>query len=157
MSDSDEKPFSVTDRRHFTADGRPREEDEEKTAPAATPANAAAPDSEGPVAESATPEPPPGEEADRRPQTRAAGGPVEFREFLLSLGAQAGLLLSGGGEGGGEDEAAALEGARQIIGILEMLHDKTEGRRTGEETRVLEDMLFQLRMAFVERSRATKR
>ncbi len=150
MSESDEKPFSVSDRRHFTPEGRPREEPGET--PATGPEATAEPEAAGKeprAAEAAAG--PPSEERPRRP-----AGPIDFGAFVLSLGAQAGLLLSGAGEAGAEglDEDAALDGARQIIDILEMLQDKTQGRRTEQETRVLEDLLFQLRMAYVERQRS---
>ena len=46
----------------------------------------------------------------------------------------------------------ALAGARQIVAILEMLKDKTEGRRTADEDALLDELLFQLRMAYVERN-----
>jgi hypothetical protein len=38
-----------------------------------------------------------------------------------------------------------------------MLKDKTEGRRTPEEGRVLDELLFQLRMAYVQRQEARSR
>ena len=38
--------------------------------------------------------------------------------------------------------------------ILEMLSDKTEGRRTPQEDEVLKGLLYELRMAYVEKSRA---
>jgi hypothetical protein len=47
----------------------------------------------------------------------------------------------------------ALEGVQSIIAILEMLKDKTEGRRSSAEDALLDDLLFQLRMAFVEAAR----
>jgi hypothetical protein len=72
----------------------------------------------------------------------------------MSLGAQAGMLLSGEGLPEGMDPGAALEGAGSVIAILEMLKDKTEGRRTSAEDALLDDLLFQLRMAYVERTRA---
>jgi hypothetical protein len=37
-----------------------------------------------------------------------------------------------------------------------MLKDKTEGRRTADEDALFGELLFQLRMAYVERSRAGK-
>jgi hypothetical protein len=76
-------------------------------------------------------------------------GPVSFTAFVMSLGAQAGLLL-GGEEGAPPD----LNGAKWLISILEMLRDKTEGRRTAEETESLDAILYELRMAYVERTRA---
>ena len=47
----------------------------------------------------------------------------------------------------------ALAEARSLIGILEMLRDKTEGRRTPREEEVLEGLLYELRMAYVARAR----
>jgi len=35
-----------------------------------------------------------------------------------------------------------------------VLRDKTEGRRTEEEERILQGILYELRMAFVSRTRA---
>ena len=49
-----------------------------------------------------------------------------------------------------------LAGARQIVAILEMLKDKTEGRRTADEDALLAELLFQLRMAYVERARTVE-
>ena len=49
-----------------------------------------------------------------------------------------------------------LAGARQIVAILEMLKDKTEGRRTANEDALLAELLFQLRMAYVERARTVE-
>jgi hypothetical protein len=127
-----EKPFTVSDRRHFAPDGRPRE------------------DAEGAPAEPRQPE-----EAPRARPHPSPGTPVvaDFSQFLVSLGAQAGLLLSGGGRPEGMGDGEALEGAQSIIAILEMLKDKTEGRRSAAENAILEDLLFQLRMAFVEAAR----
>lgn len=131
----DEKPFSVSDRRHFTPDGQPREEAEESQA----------------AASSAEPSPASASSGERP----RAGGPVSFSQFLLSVGAQAGMLLAGSPTEG-HDEAGALEGARSLISILEMLRDKTEGRRTADEEQVLDGLLYELRLAYVERSRGAK-
>jgi hypothetical protein len=149
-----EKPFTVNDRRHFTPEGRAREE-EPGPAGAGT-GSAPAPEAARPRPEPSAPDvasPPAGESASSGPRRGGAdaGAPVEFAQFLLSLGAQASALL--GTERGAEGEADALEGSRQIISILEMLQGKTEGRRTGDESRILEELLFQLRMAYVERVR----
>ena len=55
----------------------------------------------------------------------------------------------------GASAAEGLQGARSIIAILEMLHDKTEGRRTAEESEILEGLLYELRLAYVARARVT--
>jgi hypothetical protein len=147
MSQS-EKPFSVSDRRHFTPDGQARDEgalDQPDPSPADAARAASPADAPGPVTEAA--------EEERKAR---AAGPADFGEFLLSLGAQAGMLLSQAGQPDAATAPEALAGARSIISILEMLRDKTEGRRTTEEDRVIEGLLFELRMAYVERSRAGK-
>lgn len=131
MSEKD-KPFTVSDRRHFTPDGQAKDQE-----PAEAPAGSAAEPATGTAA--APSEPPP-----------SPPRPVSLGEFALSLGAQAGMLLSGQGEDA-KDEPAALDAARQIISVLEMLQEKTAGNRTSEETRILEELLFQLRMAYVQR------
>jgi Domain of unknown function (DUF1844) len=135
MSQS-EKSFTVSDRRHFTPDGRPRDDASE----------------------------PQGEEqaAEARPRAAAPGpgqdseGPADFSHFLLGLAAQAGQLLAGQELPEGTTPEQALSGARSIIAILEMLKDKSEGRRTAEEDALVAELLFELRMAYVERTRAGK-
>lgn len=42
--------------------------------------------------------------------------------------------------------------ARYHIGVLEVLEQKTEGNRTGEESQLLTDMLHQARLAYVDAS-----
>jgi hypothetical protein len=66
---------------------------------------------------------------------------VTFASFVISLAAQAADFIGG--------EQKDLDGARQIISALEMLKDKTEGRRTDEESRILDAILFDLRLGFV--------
>jgi hypothetical protein len=146
MSESDEKPFTVNDRRHFTPEGTAREQPETTAAPAA---KEPAPPSPGP----SDPEAAPGTGAEP-PRRAAPAGPVDFSHFLLSLGAQAGALLSGAAAEEGLSGEDALAHAQSIIAILEMLEDKTRERRTPEEDRLLEDLLFELRMAFVQKRRA---
>ncbi len=136
-----EKPFNVSDKRHFTPDGRPRDTDLPERPADRVPRDDSAPGEAGTAGPSLSS----GE--------RGGSGPAEFGPFLLSLGAQAGMLLSSPQEKGANLDQA-LDGARAIISILEMLQNKTEGRRTEEEDRILEGLLFELRMAYVERTRA---
>ena len=125
----DKKPFAVKDRRHFTVEGEARGEADapERTSPA-------------------TPE-----ETLREPPPPAAGAPsLDFTGLLLSLAAQASLLLTGDPASGG---TPALAEARAMISLLEILEQKTEGRRTAEEDEVLRGILYELRMAYVTASR----
>ena len=132
------KSFTVKDRRHFTPDGRTRESDEPEAPKEAPSERPKAPEAAVPGAGSAS-------------VTGGAAGPVDFGQFLLSLGAQAGMLLGGPVEG--LEPGEALEEARSVIGVLEMLKDKTEGRRTPREDQVLDGLLYELRMAYVARAR----
>ena len=67
--------------------------------------------------------------------------PVSFSSFIISLATQAADFIGG--------EQKDLGAARQMISALEMLEDKSEGRRTEDETRIIQAVLFDLRMAFV--------
>ena len=128
-----EKPFTVSDRRHFTPEGRPRDDAEDAAPGPKRPTPPASPEASPP---------------------RRRGRPADFSQFLLTLAAQAGMLLCGEGLPEGTDPGEALEGARSVISILEMLKEKTEGRRTSAEETLLDELLFQLRMAYVEKTRA---
>jgi hypothetical protein len=143
MSD-DSKRFTVNDRRLFTREGEKREVEE--TPPAPPPEETT---SARPAAPSRSPLPPPPDLGPEPPGARQ----LDFVGLLISLGAQAGALLTGEpGPGGGQGRD--LAGARAIISLLEVLKEKTEGRRTAEEDEVLDSLLYELRMGYVAVSRA---
>jgi hypothetical protein len=126
----DKKPFTVTDRRHFNPEGESRPEAE--VAPETKPE---------PEAEAG------GIEDDDQ------GGPMiptDLPGLIVMFATQASMLLAPAAEDGPPD----VEGARAFIGLLEMLQEKTRGNRTPEEDRLLEDVLYQLRMAFVAQRRS---
>jgi hypothetical protein len=78
---------------------------------------------------------------------------VDFGTFVLSLGSSALVHL---GEINHPDTDQASENlllARQTIDLLAMLEEKTRGNLTGEETRFLSDLLADLRLKFVEKTR----
>ncbi len=134
----EKRTFSVKDRRAFTAEGEVRAQADEP-APAATPdAQSAAP-----------PEPEP--QGVPEASAEAVGGdddalPVDLAGFLMSLAAQGMQALM--------RQPPRLREARALVSILEMLEDKTRGRRTAEESDVLDTLLYQLRMGYLERQRA---
>jgi hypothetical protein len=81
-------------------------------------------------------------------------GPVDFGTFVLSLGSSALVHL---GEIQHPETAESKENlslARQTIDLLAMLEEKTAGNLTPEEARFLRDLLADLRLKFVEKSRA---
>ncbi len=78
---------------------------------------------------------------------------VDFGTFVLSLGSSALVHL---GEIQHPDTAEAKENlllARQTIDLLAMLQEKTKGNLTEPEARFLSDLLADLRLKFVEKSR----
>jgi len=52
----------------------------------------------------------------------------------------------------GERSALNLDGAAQMIEILALLDQKTRGNLTAEERQILEQVLYELRLRFVEAS-----
>ena len=86
----------------------------------------------------------------------AASGPaghpppsVTFSAFVLSLATQTADLIGG--------EHRDLGGAQQVISALEMLKDKTSGRLTDDESKMMDGVLFNLRMAFVASMKAAQK
>lgn len=163
--------FRVVDKRRFDADGEERNEgtDSAQTAagaaagvasdppPAADPgpsADAGASASDGPAAPSARdsagsePLPPPsGDEA------AGPGMAPSFSSLVLSLSTQALLCL---GEITESPEAAPqvdLVAGRHLIDLLGVLEEKTRGNLDTEEAALLEQILYDLRVRFVDISR----
>jgi hypothetical protein len=83
---------------------------------------------------------------------------ISFTQFVISLASSAAIHF-----GDFPDPATGtpadlnLEGASQMIEILELLEEKTRGNLTAEERQVLEQVLYELRLRFVEASGGGKR
>jgi hypothetical protein len=80
--------------------------------------------------------------------------PVEFTTFVLSLSHSALMHL---GEAPDPDTGGVVQKnlllARQTIDLIAMLEEKTKGNLTGDEERLLAQILFDLRMRYVEKSK----
>ncbi len=83
--------------------------------------------------------------------------PVDFGTFVLSLGSSALVHLGEIQHPQGEEATENLLLARQTIDLLAMLEEKTKGNLTEDEARVLRDVLADLRLKFVEKSRAAEK
>ena len=147
MSD-DKKSFTVSDRRHFTAEGRARETEPAFERPSAPP-----------------PPPPVDAEAHREPDdiddAPGADGeedlppfPADLLGLIGSLATQATVLLAGDPAARRAPAPPELEAVRSIIALLDVLHAKTANNRTPQEDRVLDAVRYELKMAFVARTRA---
>ncbi len=163
MSD-DKKSFTVSDRRHFTAEGRARE-----TEPAFDPAP---PPPREPEPKSAPPRQAGEDVSPARPGAFAAEGPdldddagldgeVDLPPFptdllglIGSLATQATVLLAGDPSTRRPPAPPELDAVRSIIALLDVLHAKTANNRDPQEDRVLDAVRYELKMAYVARTRA---
>ena len=141
MSDSEQKPnFTVTDRRSFS------EKAEAQSGPAAEVPSAGPPQpgSEPPSAENSRPEAGSGR----------ALPPADFSTFILSLGSSA-LIHLGELESPGESaKRRNLPMAKHSIDLLTLLREKTQSNLTPEEDKLLDSLLYDLRLRYVEAVKA---
>jgi hypothetical protein len=172
------KEFVVQDRRRFAPEGELRKEtevaEEEKTATppvqaAVPPAHQEAP--APPAAEAADDEelPPPPSAAEQQEQKDAyqasgkqidemiskAGNrenaPAEMTfERLVESFYMTALLQLGAIRQESEQPRVDILGARQTIDSLSLLQEKTKGNLTSREQTLLQNVLFELRMAWIE-------
>lgn len=155
---SDEEPrIKVTDRRMFTETGElrddfdasepepePQREQPVSSAPrpSAPPTREAPAGSAGAGAGSGASAPPPGYE-------KAARGP-QFLDLVAMLAEPAALFL-GDAAMPGQEPMEDLERARMHIDLLALLEDKCKGNLTEQEDAVLTDLVYRLRMRYVEK------
>ena len=141
MSDSEQKPgFTVTDRRSFSENGETQ----------------AGPSTEMPSARPSAP----GNESLSGDSSRPEAGseralpPADFSTFILSLGSSA-LIHLGEVEPPGETaQRRDLPMAKHTIDLLSLLREKTQSNVTPEEDKLLESLLYDLRLRYVEAVKA---
>jgi hypothetical protein len=139
-SENKQGGFTVTDRRAFTDAGEPRGAGEATPPQGAQPA---APGEDKPESTS------PGKSA----RDAAALPAVDFHTFVLSLGSSA-LLHLGELEHPDAGEAEKdLPLAKHTIDILAMLQAKTRGNLTPAEEKLMESLLYDLRLRYVNASK----
>jgi hypothetical protein len=78
---------------------------------------------------------------------------VDFATFVLSLSHSALLHLGEVGHPDTGEVEKNLSLARQTIDLLGMLEEKTRGNLTGDEERLIGQILFDLKMRYVEESK----
>ena len=126
--------IKVTDRRLFTADGEIREEFRDSVKPAD-------PNQPRPEPPKQTPPEPPKKERNA-PEADPAGESM-FMNLIELLVYQASVALG----------SQQLEGARQLIDIVDMLAEKTAGNLTPSEQEFLESRRGALKLAYVQRTK----
>ena len=160
------KEIKVTDKRIFTPEGELREEyrflDEKATATAAAPAPTPETPPPAPASQPA-PEPPRPGRSDPRtaaapaqeppldlPGTPPGFGAPTFYDLAAILAEPVALYL-GDLEMEGGETAENLEMARMHIDLLDVLRQKTVGNLTAQESAFLEDLLYRLRVRYVQK------
>ena len=128
------KGFTVQDRRRFSPDtGETRKDAPEETAAAAQPAADSL--QSGAAARESEQEPLPEN---------------NFSAFVISLSTQALMHLGEIANPMSGKVEIDVPVAKQMIDIVAMLKDKTRGNLNASEDRLMEDILFDLRMKYVE-------
>jgi hypothetical protein len=87
------------------------------------------------------------------PSTAGAMPPIDLTTFFLSLSASALVHMGLAPAPDGQRHPPDLALARQNIDILLLLQEKTHGNLTGAEERLLHQILFDLRMRFIDQAR----
>jgi hypothetical protein len=152
------KEIKVTDKRMFTPDGELREEyrdllekataEPEPAPPQESPPPPAEPAGAGPAARPAA------EDAAARlgfPDTPPGMGPSFFD--LAAMLAEPAALYMGDVPLPNGQTAEDLEMARMHIDLLDVLRQKTLGNLTAQESAFLEDLLYRLRVRYVQKTR----
>ena len=137
MAASDDKGFKVVDRRAG------REDASEGTG--RSPAGA---DAKGPELSDNLPEAgvPLGEDR--------ALGPIDFSTFVISLASSALVHIGDAPSPESGKLEKSLPQGKQVIDLLGLLQEKTRGNLTDDEARLLQAMLLDLRLRFVEASKS---
>jgi hypothetical protein len=81
---------------------------------------------------------------------------LDFATFVLSLSHSALMHLGLAPDPDTKEVHTDLALAKQTIDVIGMLEDKTKGNLTGEEERLVHQVLYDLRLRYVERSKEKK-
>lgn len=139
-----EDSFRVIDRRPFTAEGELRKEvveEEEREAKREAARHPAVPAASAPAPAAA----PPADTAKRSPA---------FENLVRMLGSNAAMVLGAYADPRTGQPVIDPEAARELIDMLDALHEKTKGNLAAEEDTLLLDLLGKLKMTFLEINQA---
>ncbi len=146
------RDIKVTDKRMFTAEGELRDEyrfletepePRDEAAAQPPPPRAAAPEPRGT-------EPPAAAPSLEIPGSSSGFGGPSFLDLVSALAEPAAIYL---GDAVLPDGSSAedLEMARLHIDLLDVLRQKTVGNLTAQEAQILEDLLYRLRLRYVQK------
>ncbi len=164
MSDpKHDESFKVVDRRLFTPEGefrkdvaeqQDREQESASSVSAAQAARNAVP-AKAPIGGGTTAKPAARDAApNTQPAASAAKRSPAFENLVRSLGQNAAMLLGGYADPRTGQPMLDLEGAREMIDMLDALREKTMGNLAPEEDTLVLDILGNLKLAFMEMTKA---
>jgi len=81
-------------------------------------------------------------------------GPVDFSTHVMSLASTALIAIGKMPAPGGQQHPIDLETGKHLIDVLGMLEQKTKGNLEEAETKLLQSLLYDLRVAFVDAQQA---
>ena len=165
MSDpKNDESFKVVDRRLFTPEGefrkdvaeqQDREQESASSVSAAQAARNAVP-AKDPIGGGIAAKPAARDAApNTQPTASAAKRSPAFENLVRSLGQNAAMLLGGYADPRTGQPMLDLEGAREMIDMLDALREKTMGNLAPEEDTLVLDILGNLKLAFMEMAKAT--
>ena len=159
----EEVSFKVADRRKFNPDGSLKEgvtlEPAKKEEKPAEPKAPAAVNPAPPKMEAKEPSPEPVQEDEFEGDEEDfpdADDPTSFVHFLSTLATNAAAALGAVPHPATGQRSLDLETGKYWLDVLGMLRDKTKGNLSPQETRLLEGLLGDLRMQYVQLVRATE-
>lgn len=136
--------FKVTDRRSVTAEGEIR-----RDVAADKPQQKPVPEAPQPTQS--------GTQAKAPAASAGEAGEVDLPSFLLNLYMTAMMQLGAGPESKNLPVPVDIQGANQLIRVIEMLRAKTKGNLDAQEEKLFEQILYELRMVYVEAVRKVTR
>jgi hypothetical protein len=137
-----ETEFSVKDKRRFDDQGEPKGEKDQTGEPA--------------QAQAQEPKPTP-EEAGSAEETAPPLPEMTFATLVFSLSSSALLHLGHAPHPESGEAKVDLPLAKQTIDLLALLQDKTKGNLDQDEDKLLEGVLYDLRMAYVRAVQEARR
>ena len=163
-----ERGFKVADRRRFSAEGEAKPEAEEVPAPEVKPGAKPAQAQQAQSEPESLEVPSAGEQAEASVAYQKAAsaqpggqdlGPQDltFASFVVGLSTEALALMGEMPHPATGERVQDLIGAQQLIDIIGILQEKTRGNLSQDEDTLLDAILFDLRMKYVEKARRSPR
>jgi Domain of unknown function (DUF1844) len=128
--------FKITDRRGRTDDNPPRPVEQQRPEPPRQSAGS-----------------PPSPRLEPEPAVASDDPRRSLVGLFMMVGSSALVALGEAEDPATGDRAPDLPGAADLIDVLVLLREKTQGHRSAEETQVLDDLVYDLQLRYVNATR----